>query len=460
MKKQFKIPHVYIILLSVMLVIILISYVIPSGEYKRVTDPKTGQISVDPNSFEYIDKPKKENPISFFAAIYKGSMKASGIIFSLLLVVGALELLDYSGTVKKGINKLVKITKGKEYLVPPLLVVVFTVLGSIGFQEGALPFYPMAVSIALAIGYDRIVGVSSAIFGLISGYTGGALNMFTTGLSHRIIGLPLYSGVLFRYSFTALFATISIIYLVRYMKKIKNDPNKSYVKDEYISQTKVTHSEDSTFTFKEASTLIGLLIVIFFQGYGSIKLGWGLGEISAAYLLLAVYIAIIFKISPSNASLIFAQGASKMLPASLTIGLANAVMVLMDNAKIVDTVIYNLVQTFEGKSTITIALIIYLAVILFNAFVTTGSGKAMILIPILSPFAQILKIKQQIMVLIYQYGDGFTNYIYPTSGFLMAGLQMCKLEWGTWAKYFWKLVVIFQIVAFLIIMFAFQIGLS
>lgn len=460
-KKGIEIPHVYVILMAVMLLVVVLSYVVPSGEYVRSVDPDTGRTVVDASSYHIIDKPAATTPLGFFMAIYQGAMRAAGIILSLLIIAGPLELLEVTGTIEGGINKLISGLKGKEALLPPLLVIVFAVLGNIGFQEGALPFWPIAVSIMMAIGYDRVAGVASAALGLAAGFTAGALNLFTTGIAQQIVGLPFFSGVEFRLIGSAVFALMAIIYLSAYCKKIKADPSKSFVAEEYIRQQEAKENKESIqLNWQRAISLLGLIIVIFLQGYGSIKLKWGLAEISALYLLLTVLISVVFKIGASKTCIMFIEGSKKMLGAALTLALANAVMVLMEKSMIIDTAVNGLVRSFDGKSGATIVLILYLSVIGSNFLVTSGSGKAAILMPILAPFAQIIGISQQIIVLIFQYGDGFTNYFWPTSGVLMAGLTMTGVDYKAYAKFSWKIILAFQIVAFGLLLLALKINLG
>lgn len=453
-RRTFSVPHVYIILLMVMLIVVVLSLIVPSGEYVRMTN-EAGQTTVDPDSFRYIEAANEITFFDFFKAIYSGMMAASGIIFMLIIVAGPLELLEYTGAIEGGINKLIGAMKGKEAMLPPTLVIVFTILGIIGFQEGALPFYPLATAMMLALGYDRVAGVGTAALGIAAGFTAGALNLFTTGISQEIVGLPLYSGVGYRLLAGVIFGGMAAVYVFLYCKKIKKDPTKSVMADDYIAQLekqKEASSEEGTkLTLTRTLTLVGLLFVIVIQGYGSIKLGWGMPEIAALWIMLTFFVVIVCRISPSKACTLFVDGSKKMLSAALTLGVANAVMTLMNQAQIIDTAIHALVQCFTGKSPIIIVLILYLAIIFFNSFVTTGSGKAMILMPILAPFAQIINIPKQVVVLIFQFGDGPTNYFFPTSGVLMAGLDMCGVNYKAWAKFSWKIIVLIQIAGFLLL---------
>ena len=135
-------------------------------------------------------------------------------------------------------------------------------------------------------------------------------------------------------------------------------------------------------------------------------------------------------------------------------------MILMDQAKIIDTAVYSLSNLLDNTGTVITLLVLFLAVIFFNFFVVSGSGKAVILMPIMGPLGKILNINQQVMVVVYQFGDGFTNYLWPTSGGLMAALGMSNVNYGDWVKFSFKLFMLLHFAAFVLIVIANYLGLG
>lgn len=460
-RRGVKLPHVYIILMMVMALIVVLSWIVPSGQFAQIQDPVTGQMVIDPSNFSYV---KNDTPIGFmdfFKAMHQGIVQSGDIIINLLIVSGVLYMIDKSGAIAAGVHKILSVAKGKEIFIIALLTLVFTVLGAIGFEVGGLPFIPLAMSIVMSLGYDRIAGIATAILGLGVGFASGVLNLYTTGISQNIVGLPMFSGTGFRIGALVCFYLIVVTYIILYCRKIKKDPSKSIVAAEYMNQkAEANKGEAVPMTASRAITLIILGIIFVVQAYGASQLGWGMAEISALYIMFAIVITILFKLNPSGACVSFATGASALIPAALTIGLARSVMLLMNQAKIVDTAINSLASALNGKGTITALVLVYVAVICFNFFVVSGSGKAVIMMPILGPLGRMLNINQQVMVLVYQYGDGFTNYFWPTSGTLMAALSMCDVEWQDWAKFSWKIFMILSAFAFGAILFANSIGLG
>ena len=456
-KSGFHMPHVFIILLLIMLFVVILSYVIPSGSYERITDEATGISVVDPDTFQYVEN---EDPITFldyFEAVYNGFVNGATIMGTLFISSGMIYLLEVSGAFGAGINAILKRTKGKEFSVVFIFYTIFVIFGVLGYGEAAYPFYPLAVSIGFALGNDRMVGTGLAIVGSTVGFTSGLMNMFTTGVSQQIVGLPMFSGIGFRAVGLAVFYVIGLIGLYTYCRKIKKDPSRSIVKEEYMNQKaedRTEHMEEMT--PRRVLGLLAFLVVIVIQGYGCIRLGWSFAQIAALYVIFGIVLSIIFRFGPSEACQLFCQGAVRVFAAAFAVGLAQSVVVLMNQACIMDTIVHGMASLLENRSALLALLIIFVFVTLFNFLVVSGSGKAVIIMPILQPLGKILNINQQVLVLTYQYGDGITNSFWPGSSLVQ--LSMCGVDYGAWIRFCWKIYLSFIVSAFILIMIAHGIG--
>ena len=234
-KKGFHMPHVFIILLLIMLFVVILSYIIPSGSYERVTDEATGISVVNPDTFTYVEN---ETPITFmdyFEAVYQGFVNGATIMGTLFISSGIIYLLEVSGAFGAGISVILQKTKGREFSVVCIFYTIFVIFGVLGYGEAAYPFYPLAVTIGFALGYDRMVGTGLAIVGSTVGFTSGLMNMFTTGVAQQIVGLPMFSGIGFRAVGLVVFYIIGLIGLYTYCRKIKKDPESSLVREEYLN---------------------------------------------------------------------------------------------------------------------------------------------------------------------------------------------------------------------------------
>ncbi len=450
-------PHVFIILLFIMLLIVVLSYLIPSGKYETVTDSKTGMEIIDPEKFAYIEN---ENPITFmnyFEAVYKGFVNGASIMGTLFICSGVIYLLEVSGAFGAGIQKILRKTRGKEFSVVFIFYTVFVLFGVLGYGEAAYPFYPLAVTIGFALGYDRLVGTGLAIVGSTVGFTAGLMNMFTTGVAQQIVGLPIFSGIGFRAVGLLVFYLIGLIGLYTYCRKIKKNPEASILKEEYKNQKKDGHLEDmGEMTPQKVLGLLVFAATVVIQGYGCMKLSWSFPQIAAIYIIMGFILVILFRIHPSDACQLFCQGAVRVFGAAFAIGLAQAVVVLMDQACIMDTIVHGMAVILENKGSVFALLIIFVFVTLFNFLVISGSGKAVIIMPILQPLGKILNINQQVLVLAYQYGDGITNSFWP--GGALVQLSLCGVDYGSWVKFCWKIYVSMIASAFVLVMIANAIG--
>lgn len=455
-KKGFHMPHVFIILLVIMLFVVLLSYVIPSGSYERIED-SSGITVINPDTFQYVEN---ETPITFmdyFEAIYTGFVNGATIMGTLFISSGVIYLLEVSGAFGAGINMILKKTKGREFSVVCIFYTIFVVFGVLGYGEAAYPFYPLAVTIGFALGYDRMVGTALAIVGSTVGFTSGLMNTFTTGVAQQIVGLPLFSGIGFRAVGLIVFYIIGLIGLYTYCRKIKRNPALSLMSEEYMNQKQEDHTEGmEEMNIRRALGLLVFLGIIIVQGFGCIRLGWPFAQIAAIYVIMGILLSIIFRFGPSEACQLFCKGAVRVFAAAFAVGLAQSVVVLMNQACIMDTIVHGMSQLLENRSAILALLIIFVFVTLFNFLVVSGSGKAVIIMPILQPLGKILNINQQVLVLTYQYGDGITNSFWPGSSLVQ--LSMCGVDYGSWIRFCWKIYLGFIVSAFVLVMIAYGIG--
>ena len=441
-KKQFKMPHVFVIMFIIMLLVTLLTYVIPSGEYQRVVT-EGGTSMVDPDTFQYVEKDTPVTFLDFFRSIYNGFVQGATIMGSLLLCSGALGILNHSGSLAAGIQKLISVSKGKEMITVVVFYTFFAILNIKGSGEGSYPFFPIVIGMVMSLGYDRVLGAGAIMFGCTAGFACGMLNMFTTGISQEMVGLPLFSGIGYRTVVFAVLYAIGLIALFAYARKIKKDPNKSYVAEEYKAQlakasaSEVDEGEQLEFNAKRKLGLVIFLCTLIIQVVGALNYGWGLAEISSLYIIFSIVLAVIFRINPSDYSKLFIKGASTVLGAALVIGLARSVMIILTQGKIMDSIVHYMASALDGKSPMITLLLLYLFVTAFNFLVVSGSGKAVIMVPIMSPLGQMLGINQQVMILTYQLGDGLTNNLWPGGG--AVGCALCGLDYTVWFKYSWKI---------------------
>jgi uncharacterized ion transporter superfamily protein YfcC len=461
-KRTFKMPHVYVLLSVILIIVALCTYAIPAGVFDRVQDPGTGRMLVDPASFHTVEK----SPVNLFklaVAIPKGMAASVSIMMLVVLVVAAFEIVTKTGAFDSGITHMMKRSQGKESFIVAVITVMFASIGAfLGWAEGTLVFVPLGVSLARAMGYDALMGAGMVLLGTAAGFTSGVLNIYTTGIAQAISGLPLFSALGFRMIGFCLFTLATILFLISYGKKIKNNPSASLIYELEMSAAKSEEqTKDLVFTGRHRLIMLTVLLGFITVVIGTTKLGWYLNEITAVFILVGVVSGFIGKMSPNDMALNFAQGAKNIIPAALTIGIARSVLVVMEEGKILDTVVHGLASSLHGLPTVGIALGIFLIVSALNFFIISASGKAVTMMPVLAPLADILGINRQVVVIAFQYGDGFTNWFWPTSAITMAGLAMAGgIPWEKWARWCFRLILVWMLTAAVLVTIAQVMGVG
>ena len=450
-KKGFSLPHVYIVILILMLIITVMTYVIPAGSYVREEGV------VDPNSFTYIE----QTPVGFlqfFTSLHQGFVESASIIGSVLLISGCIQIINMTGAFSAGIQTMIKGAGNKGIAVVVIFFTMFTALGVIGYLDALYPFYPIIISLFITLGYDKMVGTAVILLSTAVGFTCGMVNPYTTGVAQTLVGLPMYSGIGFRAVGLVIFYVIALFFLVRYCVKIKKDPKNSVMGANYLNEQSapMEFEEGLAFNFKRILLIVLFLVTILVSVVGSLTYMWGLPEITACYFPVTIIGVILFRMDLTDACTEFGKGMAGVIAPTMVIGFSRAVSVLLTEGNITDTIIHSVSSLLEGKSPIITLLIIYAFVTLFNFFVSSGSGKAVVMMPILQPLGQVLGINQQVMVLAYQYGDGFTNTFWPTASLLQ--LSLCGMDYGHWFKFAWKIYVCLIAAGFILVVIANQIG--
>lgn len=459
-KKKFKVPHTYVILFSVILIMAILTYIIPAGEYDRVKDEVSGKTVVVPTSFHTVE----QNPIGFFdlfQSIPKGMKAASGIIFFIFIVGGAFQMITATGAIEAGIGKMAKGLQGKEKLLIPAFLFVFSLAGAtFGMAEEAIVFVPIGIALARALGYDAITGTAMITLGAACGFTSGFMNPFTVGVAQKIAELPLFSGISVRIGFLVIFLVITTIYLMRYADKVKKDPSISFVRElEIEEKDKVIDMSNIPKLEPQHHLVLATIVVGFgFIIWGVFKNGWYITEIGSAFLAMGVIGGFLGKLGPSKLAQEFVDGAKSIAFGALVVGVARGILIVMQDGMILDSMVNGLSAAIQVLPKSISVVGMYFTQIIINFFIPSGSGQAAATMPIMKPLADIVGITRQTAVVAYQFGDGFTNSIIPTSGALMGVLSVAKISYEKWVKFLWPLMLIWLVTGAVLITIVNAIG--
>lgn len=459
-KKKRQFPHVYVVLLSLVVICAILSYIVPAGEFDRI-ETDDGRMIVDPETFHSVES----TPVNLFGvlkAVPKGMVEIADIIFFIFIVGGSFAVVQDTGAIEAGIGKITKSMSGKEKFLIPVIMFVFSIAGAIfGMAEETLPFIPIMVTLALAMGFDSITGIGMILAGAGAGFAAAFMNPFTVGVAQGIAGLPLFSGMGFRLVMFAVMTTATIIYVYRYASKVKENPQLSsmYEFDKKREDTlDLDEIRDITNNDKMVLLTVGATIILLIIGV--LFYGWYILEISALFLGMAVVVAIFGKLGFNGFAERLVEGMSGMAGGALIVGFARAILVVLTEGCIMDTILYgaaNLVSALPSSLTV---VGMYIFQCLLNVIIPSGGGQAAVSIPIMAPLSDLTGITRQTAVLAFQLGDGISNILTPTSGYFMAGLALAKIPWEKWAKWFVKLAAIQYLIGviFVLIAHAIQLG--
>ena len=455
MKKKFVFPNTYVIIILMMIVAVLLTWIIPSGEFERVKDEVSKQSIIIPGTFKYIEN----NPISFLQIpvyIMKGLAKASDIVFLVIIVGGAFNIIIETGMFQSFAGRLTKVFSNKEVLIIPAFSTIFALACTTMGVNTFIGFAPIAVIIARSIGYDAIVGVSMVALGGAIGFSTGTFNPFTTGVAQSIAGLPIFSGVGYRFICLVVFLIVTNIYIIWYAKKVKANPEASVVYEMEQENKKVEVSEKQHDKIEGRHYLVLLIVIACFVllVYGSQNWKWKLQENAAMFLWMGVLSGFAYGFGPSRIAEEFTKGAKKLIYGALMIGMANGISLILADGKILDTIVQYLGGLLVVLPSHAQAAGMFLMQLLINGLITSGSGQAAATMPIMLPVADIIGMTKQTAVLAFNFGDGLSNYILPTSSALMGFIAMVGISYSNWMKFMWRLFLIWTVVGAVLVIVA------
>lgn len=460
-QKKRWIPHTYAILFTIMILAAIASYIVPAGEFERIE--VDGRTAVVEGSYAEIEQ-NPVTPFELFKAIPLGMSAASQIIFYIFLVGGSFGIIQATGTIEAGIGKAVHKLENKERFLIPVIMILFSILGAtIGLSEEAIIFVPIGVAVARALGFDAVTGTAMVSLGAASGFIGGMLNPFTVGVAQSIAEVKVFSGIGFRFAVYLVVLTVAILYVMNYAKKVKRDPKNSVIYDiELKMKNKQVDERDEfqQFNWRHASVLALLAGGLVTNVYGVFKWDWFLTELTATFIIIGLLSGFIGNLGINGTFEAFVEGMKLIAFGALIVGFARAILVVMEQGYIIDTVIFGLSNLISSLPPSLNAVGMYVTQIIMNFFIPSGSGQAATTMPIMTPLADLLGMERQIAVLAFQYGDAITNSIIPTSASLMAYLAVAGVPYERWVKFIWKLVLAWLLIALVAIVVAVAIGVS
>ena len=454
-KRKLSVPHTYVIIGIILVIVTLMTYVIPAGQYDRVMDEASGQEIIVTGSYHHVEQ-TPVGPFKMVTALAEGMVDASDIIFFCFFAYGLVYMMIKTGAFYGGVSALKRVMRGKEILILPVFMIVFGICGStFGMYEEVYGLLPAFIGIAIAMGYDGLVGGATVVLGVVTGFAAATLNPFTIGIAQTFGDLPMFSGLGYRWVIFGVFYLVSMALVMRYAMKVKKDPTKSLVYGEDYSAFKVETDANMEFTAKHKLLMLGMVVTVITIVYGSLKLGWYINEMSGVFIISGILSSVIGGKRPEGIATDLITSISEMTVAMVVVGLSRTILVIMQNGVIIDTVIHGMNSMMQGLPTWATGEMMLVVQNILNFFIPSGSGQAAAIMPIMIPLADLTELNRQIAVLAYQFGDGFSNLLWPTGACaIMCGIA--KIPMGKWYKFFLPIFgIMFLLQSFFVILAVF-----
>jgi len=434
-----RIPNVYVILFGLILLAAVATWVLPGGRYERrkETVGASTRTVVVPGSYRQVQA--KPQTLQVFTAPIQGFERLAEIIAFIFLVGGAFFLINDTGALTAGIHRLVVALKGREYLIIPIVMTVFSLFGAVfGMCEEAMPFALVFVPLALALGYDSLVGVSLTFLAAGVGFAGAFINPFTLQIAQSLAGVQPLSGMGYRVLVWGLSTGLAITWVMLYARRIKRDPRRSpmYELDEpRRAELARQQQADAGWTWRHLVCLLLLLVGVVLMIVGVIVWKWYIHELAGLFVALGILSGLVAGKSPNAMAKAFIAGCKDVASAALIVGFAGGILVVLEQGQVIDTLLHGMATATSRLPPLLAAHAQYLLQMAVNFFIPSGSTKAALTMPLMAPLADLSGVTRQTAVLAYQLGDGFTNMIIPTSGVTLGTLAMARIPYERWFRW-------------------------
>lgn len=499
-KKKFKFPSAYTVLLGLTAVIGLITQFIPQVIPAKLSDvlmaPITGMTGIKDTTLQsQITESMQNEGVaqaletlksadgSLISVWNEGSLSgAIDVAFFILIIGGFLGVVTKTGALDAGVAAIVKKMNGKELMLIPILMFIFSLGGtSYGMAEESLAFYALITATMLAVGFDPLVAAATVMLGAGAGTLGSTVNPFATGVAAaaaRAVGVDVNQGtmIVIGVMLWLVSLAIAIFFVMRYAMQVKKDPKNSLLSEAEWKNAKEAYGNNQEETLELTGSrklVLGLFVfsfvvmilgvipwsefgINFFAEYTGFLTGaplgeWSFPELAAWFAIMAIVIGLVYRLKETDLVDSFMVGAADMVGVALILGIARGVSFIMSNSGLDLLILDNASNILNGISGIAFVSMAYLIYIGLSFLIPSSSGLAAVSMPIFAPLTKTLGLSPEVMIMVFSAGSGFVNLFTPTSGVVMGGLSIAKVEYSTWLKFVWKVLLAIFVASIIIL---------
>ncbi|MGE5245874.1 MAG: YfcC family protein [Betaproteobacteria bacterium] len=417
---RLRFPHPLTLLTACIFAGAILSYVVPAGRYDRREDPATGRRIVAAGTYHRVE-PAPVGPFAALVALPKGMADASSVIFFVFLVGGAFTVVDETGALRQAVGWLARRLDRREVLVIPIVSIAFAFGGALeNMSEEIIALVPVLLLVTGRLGFDEVTAVAISLGAAGIGAAFSPINPFQAQIAQKLAGLPLLSGWAFRTAVLAIALTIWIWGTWRHAARTRRAPDPSGPAD--------------AGRFDPPRALVLLLVIAAFVVfvYGIVALGWDFDQMGALFFAMGIAAGLIGGLGLAGTASAFVTGFSSMAYAAMLIGFARAIFVVLDEGRIVDTIVNGLVTPLQHLPLAASAVGMLAVQAILHVPVPSVSGQAVLTMPVLVPTSDLIGLSRQVAVLAYQAGAGLTELVTPTNGALMAVTAAAGVRYGDW----------------------------
>ena len=469
--------NTFAIILSIIAVVAVMTWIVPSGSYDRVeTD---GRMMVVPGTYHSVAR-APQGLFDVLTAPIQGFSKTAEVVVFLLIIGGVLSVVEKTGAITAGIHAASQFFKRNpkfRFLFIPLGIIVFSLCGAtFGMCEEALIFIPIFIPLSLSLGYDSALGTAIPFVGAGVGFAAAFTNPFTVGIAQGIAQVPLYSGLGYRFLIWVICTTVVIAWMCWYAHRITKDPTKSLTYDFDIEKRKELKlaKEEQSITRRQKWVLLAFGIGMLWLIVGVLKPqvcgvihrmsgidlmallklseeGWYITEIAALFLGVGFACGILGKMSMQKFSDAFFDGVRSMAEIAMLLCFAQAIVIIANNGHILDTLLEWMSSVIKHLHPICASWAAMMLQTVIDFFIPSGSGKAVLTMPILAPLADLIGMTRQTMVLAFQLGGSWLNITMPTDPVTIAAIGFARIGFGRWLKWILPLLVLMYLLSFILL---------
>ncbi|HEX9877162.1 MAG TPA: YfcC family protein [Gammaproteobacteria bacterium] len=434
---RFRVPHPFLLLLGGVGVAMVLTWILPAGEFDRRVDPATGASVVVAGTYRAVEA----SPVGIMGALVavpRGIVEGADVIAVILLVGGAFALLDRTGALTRLVGMLIE----RAYhptLVITLVSIAFSALGAIEYMhEEIIALVPVMVLLSRRLGHGAITALAMSIGAAVVGAAFGPTNPFATGIALRYAELPATSSIGLRLAMLVIGTAIWIWWTVSQTHR-----------DDVRPEIATHHPEPARLSDGIQLALVILPFVPYV--YGVLALDWGFNELSALFLAAGYAVGLVAGLRLGGTTVEFLKGMETMLPAALLIGISRAISIVLADAQVLDTIVYGLASPLETMPRFLAAALMVPIQAVLHVLLPSTSGQAVLAMPIFAPIADLLSMPRDVAVLAFQTGAPLTDLLSPTSGAFLAMLLTAGVPFERWLRFAVPGIAIVSVVGFVAI---------